>query len=174
MKIVQIYRDAKMNDIDHKFNNKNVIKILSENSNSKGSDEIKLLYKWSYENSEILCYGWLDGEAGLENKHDLPPTGISDSTDKDSSEILLFGDLFLLKKEKNKFKNFEVSDYGEFYNIIFGGFHDCITEEESEDEPEEDEDYNPDELSEEEEDESIEYYSDNNDDDELELDNYNY
>ena len=109
----------------------------------------------------------------LENKHDLPPNGISDSTDKDSSEILLFGDLFLLKKEKNKFKNFEVSDYGEFYNIIFGGFDDCITAEESEDEKEEDADYNPDEPSEEEDDESIDYNSDNNDDDEVELDNCN-
>ena len=29
MKIVQIYRDGKMNDIDQKINNKNVIKILN-------------------------------------------------------------------------------------------------------------------------------------------------
>ena len=182
MKIVQIYRDGKMNDIDHKINNKNIINILSENSNSNGSGEIKLLYKWTYENSEILCYGWLDGEAGLENKHELPPNGLSEITDNNSSEELLFGDLFLLKKVKTKFKDFEVSDYGEFYNIIFGGFDDCITdddeEEEEEDykdkyeEDEEDEDYNPDELTDNEEDELLEEYSDN--DDELELDETTY
>ena len=46
-----------------------------------------------------------------------------------------------------KICDFQISDYGEFYNIIFGGFDDCDTETDSEDinsDDEEDPDYDPD------------------------------
>ena len=69
-------------------------------SKSQGEGEIKQLYKWSYENKIINCFGWYDGEAGLENKHDLPPSGISSFLEEDSSTILLFGSLFIVKKRR--------------------------------------------------------------------------
>ena len=138
---------------------------------------MKLLYTWSYEGYEILCYGWSEGEAGLENKHDLPPNGVCDFSDTDSSEELLFGDLFIVKKDNGRFKNFEVADYGEFYNIIFGGFDDCDeTEDEYSDgdnEIEIDEEYDPNNESDEDSgDDLIDELTD--EDDQLKLDETNY
>jgi len=141
MKVVQIYRDGSMNDIDCKFTPKKINNILTELSKSRGNDPIKLLYTWKYENYELLCYGWYDGEPGFEIKHDLPPAGNSIFLETDSSEQLLFGDIFIVKKDK-KYISYEVSDYGEFYNFMFGGFDNCDSEEEeSLDSEEEDLDY---------------------------------
>ena len=36
------------------------------------------LYTWNYNGETVHCYGWYEGEAGFENKHDLIPGGISD------------------------------------------------------------------------------------------------
>ena len=118
MKVVQIKRDGSMDDVECKFNQKNICKTLTDISKSCGNDSIKLLYTWKYEHYGILCYGWYDGEAGFENKHDLPPAGNSNFLETDSSEQLLFGDLFIVKKD-NKYLSLEVSDYGEFYNFMF-------------------------------------------------------
>ena len=34
-------------------------------------EKIKPLYSWNYENETIVCYGWTQGDAGQENKHEL-------------------------------------------------------------------------------------------------------
>ena len=61
--------------------------------------------------------------------------------------------MFLVRIENKKICNFQVSDYGEFYNIVFGGFDDCNTDTESEgmNTEEEDDDYNPEDNDTEEE-----------------------
>jgi hypothetical protein len=140
MKVVQICKDGSMDDIDCKFTTKNICKVLTETSKSQGTNNIKLLYSWNYDKCTLLCYGWYDGEAGFENKHDIAPGGSSSFLETDSSEKLLFGDLFIIKKDK-KYLPFEVSDYGEFYNFAFEGFDDCDTDNESINTEEEDEDY---------------------------------
>ena len=154
MKCVQIYKDGTMDELELSFkktkmkiNLDNIIKIFNKFSKSQGEDNLKELYNWKYENKIIACYGWYDGEAGFENKHDLPPSGKSKFLDEDSSAQLLFGDIFLVRIDNKKICDFQVSDYGEFYNIIFGGFDDCDTETDGEDinsEEEEDPDYDPD------------------------------
>tara|TARA_B100000963_G_scaffold239000_1_gene209077 strand:- start:673 stop:1158 length:486 start_codon:yes stop_codon:yes gene_type:complete len=116
--------------MDELFLKKNKIKNLSgflvNSSKSQGNDDIKKLYSWKYEENIIVCYGWYDGEAGFENKHDLPPYGESVFLDEDSSTQLLFGDIFMICYDKDdNIINFNVSDYGVFYNFIFGGFDDC-------------------------------------------------
>jgi len=140
MKVVQICKDGTMDDIECKFTLKNIAKILTEISKSRGSNNIKLLYSWNYDKCKLLCYGWYEGEAGFENKHELAPGGASSFLEKDSSEQLIFGDLFIIKKDK-KYLPFEVSDYGEFYNFAFEGFDDCDTDDESINTEEEDGDY---------------------------------
>ena len=116
-------------------------------SKSQGNGDIKELYKWSHNGNIIKCFSWYDGEAGFENKHDLPPGGNSSFLDDDSSVQLLYGDIFLVlfDKDKDKFIDFQVSDYSVFYNLIFEGFDNCETETESEEEvnipSESDEDY---------------------------------
>jgi hypothetical protein len=149
MKVVVIKKEGNMDDIQIKITKKNIINNLTSITSSQGNGSIKLLYSWLYGDSTIECYGWCDGEAGFENKHDLPPSGNSKFLDCDSSEILLFGDIILVKNSKSKYCNFEISDYGEFYNNLFGGFDDCDSDIDSINSEESvDEDYKPDKDSE--------------------------
>ena len=97
MKIVRINVDGTMNDLDITLKKKSILKVLEEKSSSKGNTNFAELYKWNYEGKEVVCYGWYDGEAGFENKHDLPPSGSSSFIETDSSEQLLFGDIFIVK-----------------------------------------------------------------------------
>lgn len=172
MKVIHVRRDDTMNDIDCIItNNNNIIKILTEKSISQGDNDLELLYTWSYEGSQILLYGWANGGAGFENKHELPPQGQSDILETDSSERLLFGDIFLLKQIDGKLSDFEISEYGDFYTLKCGGFDDCETtdeEYENNTSSEEDEEYVPDKDFE--EDDDIEQFQS----DDLELDTNNY
>ena len=139
MKCVQIYRDGRMEEIELPRKSKitnltqdELNKFLCKNTKSQGQDDIKELYKWIHEDYNIKCLGWYDGDAGFENKHDLPPGGNSSFLEEDSSEKLLFGDIFIIKTKEDKLCNINISDYGEFYNVIFGGFDDCDTSSEEE------------------------------------------
>jgi len=180
MKCVQIYKDGKMDELDLSFKSsksklslKNITNYLLKKAKSQGNNDLKELYSWTYENKNIKCYGWYDGEAGFENKHDLPPSGLSNFLEEDSSEKLLFGDIFLLKIDENKIMDFVISDYGEFYNMIFGGMDNCDTETDEEDinTEEEDEDYIPNDDNITEDDYEI---LSCNEEDNLELDDNNY
>tara|TARA_Y100001960_G_scaffold327197_1_gene413010 strand:- start:359 stop:949 length:591 start_codon:yes stop_codon:yes gene_type:complete len=140
MKIVRVNIDGTMNDLDLQLKKRGLTKQLEGNASSKGSTNFRELYKWNHENREIICYGWYDGDAGFENKHDLIPNGNSSFLcDEDSSEKLLFGDIFLVCYDKKKtIIDFDVSDYAELYDIMFEGFDDCNSEDddiEDEDEP---------------------------------------
>ena len=139
MKIVRINIDGTMNDLDIILKKKSILKVLEEKSLSKGNTNFAELYKWNHEGKEVVCYGWYDGEAGFENKHDLIPGGNSSFLcDEDSSEKLLFGDIFLICYDKKKsLINFDVSCYAELYDIMFEGFDDCNTDDDDEEEEEE-------------------------------------
>lgn len=143
MKVVRINVDGTMNDLDiTSSTKKNIISKLNKSAISKGDTELKGLYRWSISsNIELLCYGWYDGSHGFENKHELPPNGISDFLDDedDSAQKLLFGDIFLtLFNNKDKvFVNCVVSDYGRYYEELFEGFDECNTSDENEEEEDE-------------------------------------
>ena len=166
MKIVRVNYDGSMNDIDiDKITKKNILKNLNKNSSSKGNDDIKELYRWKVDNgnSEISCFGWCEGQAGFENRHDLPPSGISDFIDDEdtSDKKLLFGDIFILLSSNDKFKDIDVSKYANYYEILFEGFDDCVTSDEdisSEEEyNEEDNDFINDDIVDEQSDDDSEY-----------------
>ena len=92
MNLIRINGDGTMNDIIiEKMTKKNLIKSLTKNSISKGDGDLKELYKWKVGGGcDLICYGWYDGQAGFENKHDLPPSGMSDFIDEeDSSDKML-------------------------------------------------------------------------------------
>ena len=142
--ITRINIDGTMNDVSVSVVSlKTIIKHLDKLAVSKGSTDLKQLYRWNYGGKEIYCYGWYDGQAGFENKHDLIPNGNSTFLcDEDSSEILLYGDIFIvaLNTNTNKFIDFCVSDYAVVYELLFEGFDNCDTDNEgSEDEEEEEE-----------------------------------
>ena len=145
MKVIRIKIDGTMNELDLTIKKKGILKLLEKNSISKGTSQFKELYEWKNDDKKIICYGWYDGEAGFENKHDLIPNGNSSFLEENSDEKLLFGDIFILCKNKNKLVNVCVSDYAELYDSMFQGFDDCDSEEFSSSEEEtpnsEDEDF---------------------------------
>lgn len=149
MKIIRINCDGSMNDItiDVKLTKRNATKNLNQNSVSKGEGDIKELYRWKVDNgnSEITCYGWCDGHSGFENKHDLPPSGVSDFIDdEDSSDKkLLYGDIFILLSSDLSFKDIDVSTYANYYDFLFDGYDDCNT---SDDELSEEEECNEEDI----------------------------
>lgn len=116
-----------MKEIKIKTNN-NILKSLNKLSIYNGN--ICELYAWEYENITTKCYGCYDGEKGFENKHELPPNGISNFLEENSSEKILFNDIFILRFQDDKIINTTISDYGEFYNLIFNEFGDCISDNE--------------------------------------------
>jgi len=128
MKYIRILCNVDMDDLDEDINLKIIKKNLTEGSLRKGSKSIQYLYSWPYEDYSIICYGYIDGPAGSENKHDLPPSGIKHNNELDESDTqLLFGDLFILKKN-TKLCDFDVADYGLFHSMCFGGFDDCLSD----------------------------------------------
>lgn len=180
MKLIRINCDGTMNDLKiDKLTKKNILKIINKNSISRGEGDLKELYKWKVDNgnSEISCYGWCDGHPGFENKHDLPPSGISDFIDdEDSSDKkLLFGDIFILLSSNGVFKDIDVSTYANYYVMLFEGFDDCETS---------DDEYSEEEYNEEDKDfindgSDSDNYSDNDSDysnsvEELEMDENDY
>ena len=132
MKLIRINSDGTMNDIsiDTKLSNRNIVKHLSKQSLSKGDGEMNELYRWKVDsNYDLLCFGWYDGQAGFENKHDLPPSGISKIIDEDDSsdKKLLFGDIFIALSKNETFVDIDVSAYANYYEVLFEGFDDCNT-----------------------------------------------
>mgnify|MGYP004005540103 CR=1 FL=1 len=138
MKIIRINKNGSMNELNLKIP-KNCLNVLKKNSVSCGNGIIKELYFWKYDDKNIKCYGWYDGESGFENKHELAPNGTSLFLEEDSSSKLLFGDLFILCIDNDKkYHDFGVDDYSMFYDIINEGFDDCSDSGEDSDEDSED------------------------------------
>ena len=86
---------------------------------------------WSYQNGALELWGYKDGRAGTENKHELPPP--VDST-------LIFGDAIMIAlNEAEEATNFTTAQYTKFYTQIFQGFESLDDEDDDEDEIDEDE-----------------------------------
>ena len=118
MKFIHIFKDGKMDELNYnenKFNEKKIIKHFNKISKSQGSDNLKKLYTWNFEDNKIICYGWYDGVDGFENNHELPQSGVSDFIDEDSSLKKLYGDIFIIKIKDNKYLDITISDYSVFY-----------------------------------------------------------
>lgn len=89
---------------------------------------------YNYKSKRIYMFGYQQGKAGQENKHDLPPPHDS---------LLLFGDIVVLLCEKgSSFVSplpFKPEDYEVFYNEAYGGFESLGEDEDEEDEDDEEE-----------------------------------
>jgi len=169
MKFIHIFKDGKMDEINYnekKYNEKKCIRHFLKISKSQGSENIKKLYTWNFDDSKILCYGWYDGEDGFENKHELPPSGISDFIDEDSSLKKLYGDIFILRINNSNYLDLTISDYSVFYVGLVDDYSDYETDSISENEN----------ISDEETEDQLvdEYEIIDNNCDELEYDNNDY
>jgi len=134
MKFVRININGTMDECnDDALSLKNIRKVCEINSNTKGKKRILHLYTWVNDNSEFMCYGWKEGKAGKENTHDLPPVGVKQIETLDNSDTqLLYGDMFIFRKDK-KLADLDIENYGNFYSECFGGFDDCNSEDETDD-----------------------------------------
>jgi len=121
MKLIQIFKDGRMDEINYK--GKTLEKFFHKISKSQGSGDIKKLYTWEYENYKIICYGWYDGEYGFENVHALPQSGKSEFIEEDSSIKKLFGDIFILKYNVN-YLDINIGEYSVFYSDQYDDYGD--------------------------------------------------
>ena len=99
--------NLKKTDINVIINNKNIDKI----------------HIWNYKGNELILYGCIEGKAGCENKHDLPPP-------LDNS--LFFNDMYIIKYSNNKVVDLLLDEYNMFYEDSFGGFEDIDMSEDDE------------------------------------------
>lgn len=147
MKIIQIFKDGKMDEIifnEKKINEKKLLNYFNKKSKSQGSCSIKKLYSWEYNNYKIICYGWYDGENGFENNHVLPNFGNSEFIEEDSSLKKLYGDIFIIKIKNNKYFDITVSEYSVFYSNQIEDYSDYESDINSENEYSDNEEYSND------------------------------
>jgi hypothetical protein len=77
---------------------------------------------WEGEESDMfVLWGWRDGKAGTENKHELPPP---------HDKVLLFGDAIvtLHEDEDGEALNVKLDQWETFYDAAFEGFEDLGSE----------------------------------------------
>jgi hypothetical protein len=104
-----------------------------------------LVGSYSWNGKKLQVWGWQEGKAGTENKHELPPP---------LDEGLLFGDALVAVESG---VDFTAEDWSVFYDSAFGGFEDIDDSEDEEDADEgEDDDGDADESDESEESEAEE------------------
>jgi hypothetical protein len=102
----------------------------------------EIIATYTYKEGALTVWGWKEGKANTENKHELPPM-------VDGSEApLIFGDALVVGSG-----NFTEEEYDAFYEEAFGGFEDLDSESEGEEEEEEEEEAEEEEVEEEEEEE---------------------
>ena len=91
----------------------------------KTAPEMFATYK--HKTSHLYLFGYTEGKAGTENKHELPPPHDS---------ILCFGDIVLLCSKDSKSWStpvpFPMAEYEAFYTRAFGGFEDLGSGDEEE------------------------------------------
>lgn len=93
----------------------------------------ELIGSWKQGCNQLQLWGWRDGKAGTENKHELPPP---------HDEVLLFGDaVIVMMVAGGGAADFTAESWATFYDTAFGGFED-IGDKDSESD---DEDANDDE-----------------------------
>jgi len=86
----------------------------------------ELICTYNFKEQVLSIWGWKDGKAGTENKHELPPA--ADGTDAP----LLFGDAVATSSAGD----FAEDQYVTFYEEAFGGFEELGSEDEGEEEEE--------------------------------------
>ena len=88
----------------------------------KNIKNISHLNSWIYNQNEFKLFGSDIGNAGSENKYDLPPPVDSN---------LYFNNLYFIKKDIKKddvFYDLTIDEYNSFYDLQFDGFQDILDE----------------------------------------------
>ena len=108
---------------------------------SLSEKDLELIYTWKLRrNLYISVFGSMEGEAGQENKLELPPPVDNE---------LLFGDVYIVcheDEEPNNYKDLTLSLWEMYYEELFGGFESLGSEDSftGDDEEEDEEEYDSD------------------------------
>jgi hypothetical protein len=105
--------------------------------------EAERIGAWTWKGHTLALWGWSEGKAGSENKHELPPP---------HDETLLFGDAIVVRETGD----LTAEEWSVFYDAAFGGFEDLDDSDSDDDEVDDDDDDDDDDDEEEEEDEVVE------------------
>lgn len=123
-KAICLYPDNSIREFRLNSNNINVDKIDYNKlpisviiNRGSGNVSREADFKWNQHTISVFC--WLNGSAGKENKHELPPP---------IDEQLYFGDIIVIKHNKGIIKDFTKKDYDCFYQDAFGGFEELGSE----------------------------------------------
>lgn len=96
-----------------KLNTRNIPKSYKR---TKGNGELCIQHEFVVDNMTLCVYAWSNGEAGDENKHELPPP-----IDKN----LYFGNSYILAFDTKKNQiDVSLEDYEKLGEVHFGGFDD--------------------------------------------------
>ena len=109
MIIIKIDTEDNIYNIDLEYDTD----ILSSLKNID-SNTLELIYEWNYDNNTIQCYGCLESDYNIKNKHILPPYGFSNIIDEKSEECNIYGNIYICNKNI-EIMNFNDSDYGTLY-----------------------------------------------------------
>ena len=96
--------------------NKSDITFLNNYTN------VSHLYSWIFNTYEYKLYGSTIGNAGNENKYELPPP---------VDNNLYFNNLFFIKTKDDSYLDLTINDYNNFYNTLFQGFEDILDADDS-------------------------------------------
>ena len=108
MTIIKIDTEDNIYNINLEYEDNILISLKNIDDNS-----LELIYEWNYDNNTIQCYGCLESDYNIKNKHNLPPYGYSNIIDEKSEECNIYGNIYICNK--NFTKNFNDSDYGTLY-----------------------------------------------------------
>jgi len=122
MIIVKIDTEDNISNIELKYNNNIKISL-----NTIDDNNLELLYEWNFESNIIECYGCIDSDCNIKNKHILPSFGIPSTNIicEKSEECNIYGNIYILCKNKDFFDY----DYGMLYFNINDDFNDDNLEE---------------------------------------------
>ena len=111
--------------------NENIIDALYSISDKriKMVDKPVKLYSYSVTSASVSTtleiYGYINGRAGQENSHDLPPNGASYHENFDKSDTdLLFGEAYAIKYNGDDMQDLVIEEYANYYEKLCGGFED--------------------------------------------------
>lgn len=102
MLLIKISKRGKITNIE-----KDNIDFIEKNKH------ISELNTWDFNGCKIVLYGCENGDAGQENKYDLPPPLDCE---------LYFHDLYFIKYVNKNIENFTIQEYNTFYDDCFLGF----------------------------------------------------
>tara|TARA_B100001094_G_scaffold332038_1_gene402487 strand:+ start:6635 stop:7150 length:516 start_codon:yes stop_codon:yes gene_type:complete len=104
-----------MDSIENINKELSISKIPKSYKRSTGNGKLIKVHDFEFNDKMAGIYAWNDGEAGWENKNELPPP---------IAEDLYFGNIYIIGHNDNKQVDISMDEYKSLLNKYFGGFED--------------------------------------------------